>query len=79
MRVVGTGGSTFRGFLVQARAPSNAPPAAPMLLGSFQTGAGSQRVLDCDAVGASTVGQLKLFVISSIIHWTLCSLLYNII
>ena len=54
VRVVGTGGSTIRGFLVQARVPDNAPPAAPMLLGSFQTGTG-QRTLDCDAVGASTV------------------------
>ena len=54
VRVVGTGGSTIRGFLVQARVPDNAPPAAPMLLGSFQTEAG-QQPLDCDSVGASTV------------------------
>ena len=40
---------------MQARVPDNAPPAAPMLLGSFQTGAGNQRTLDCDVVGASTV------------------------
>ena len=43
---------------MQARAPNNPPPAAPMLLGSFQTGAGNQRTLDCDAVGASATVRL---------------------
>ena len=44
---------------MQARAPSNAPPAAPMLLGSFQTVAG-QQTLDCDAVGAAATVILSI-------------------
>ena len=61
VRVVGTGGSTIRGFLVQARVPDNPPPAAPMLLGSFQTGAGTQQTLDCDTVGAAAMVTLHDF------------------
>ena len=44
---------------MQARVPDNAPPAAPMLLGSFQTGAGNQQTLDCDAVGAAATVRLQ--------------------
>ncbi len=57
VRLVGTT-HTFRGFLVQARVPGNAPGdgVTPMLLGSFTPGAG-QGAIDCDldAGVASTV------------------------
>jgi len=68
-----SGDIAFRGFLVQARVPTNMPDinTAAMLLGAFATGGRNQQLLDCDAA-LGTMDEVVLYLAYSIFRYVYC-------